>query len=147
MHDLAAKLNVLLNQHKDKRVVVIGTTCTGKTTLLPRIPNAVDMDAELFPKLTAAESEYVCSTPWTEEIGTTMNNLAKHNVQVQKGSPVFGTIVLDCDMIIYLSISDELLKERCSLRQVSFDDAKNIQQRIEQEIAASGLPKIDFPVS
>jgi hypothetical protein len=144
--DLASELNKLLDQYREKRVVVIGTTCTGKTTLLSQIPDAQDMDKLLFPKLSKAESEYVCSSPWTEEIGATMNKLAKSRIAVLPGKPVFGTVVLDCDLIINLSISDTLLKERCLLRKASFIDAKNMQQRIEKEIAASSLPKIDFPV-
>lgn len=146
MTDLANELNKLLDQHKEKRVIVIGTTCTGKTTLLSQIPDAQDMDILLFPKLSKAETEYVCSSPWTEEIGATMNRLAKSRITVLPGKPVFGTVVLDCDLIINLSISDTLLKERCLMRKASFTDAKNMQQRIEKEIAAADLPNIGFSV-
>jgi len=144
--ELAVKLGALLDQHDDKRVVVIGTTCTGKTTLLSKIPNAVDMDDELFPQLSAAETNYVCQTPWTEEIGKTMNRLAKERIKVVPGSPVFGTIVLEGDLIVFLLISDKLLKERCASRRVSFKDAKNMQEQIRREIEASGLASIEFAV-
>ena len=45
-----------------------------------------------------------------------------------------------------MKISDELLRERTATRAVSFEDAKNMQQHIEAEITASGLPTIDFEV-
>ena len=143
---LAEKLNHLLADHEEKRVVVVGTTCTGKSTLLPNISNAFDMDDLLFPQLSKSETDYVCQTPWTEEIGRTMVHLAKERVKVKPGSPVFGTVILDCDLIIFLVISDELLKERCVSRRVSFRDAKNMQKQIENEIENSGLAKIDFSV-
>lgn len=144
--ELAAKLGALLDKHDDKRVVVVGTTCTGKTTMLSKIPNAVDMDAALFPQLTAAEADYVCQTPWTQEIGKTMDRLAKERIKVMPGSPVFGTIVLECDLIVFLLISDRLLQERCASRKVSFKDAKNMQAQIKQEIETSGLTTIEFVV-
>jgi hypothetical protein len=143
---LAEKLNRLLADHEEKRVVVVGTTCTGKSTLLPSIPNAFDMDDLLFPQLSKSETDFVCQTPWTEEIGRTMVCLAKERVKVKPGSPVFGTVILDCDLIIFLVISDELLKERCTSRKVSFCDAKNMQKQLEQEIENSGLAAIDFSV-
>lgn len=145
-NQLAIDLQELLKEHQDKRVVVIGASCTGKTTLLQELPAAQDMDKLLFPLLTRAEAEYVCQTPWTEEIGKTMKRLARERISVQPGKPVFGTIVLDCDLIIYLSISDELLRERCNLRKVDFLDAKNMQTQIDAEVLASGLTRIHFIV-
>lgn len=52
-----------------------GATCTGKTTLINDLNIGLDMDNEIFPLLTKEEIEYVCSTPWTEEIGKKMDEL------------------------------------------------------------------------
>jgi len=41
-------LNRLLSELRDERVVVLGPTCTGKTTMLPHINGAVDQDKEVF---------------------------------------------------------------------------------------------------
>ena len=49
---LINKLQDLLNKNRDKKVVVIGTTCAGKTTFLKEIKNAFDMDKLIFPLLT-----------------------------------------------------------------------------------------------
>ena len=55
---------------------------------------------------TEKEKISVCQVPWTKEIGKIMNKLVKDKIKVKKGYPVFGTVVLDCDLIVYLDISD-----------------------------------------
>lgn len=142
----AAELQSVLDEHKTERVVVLGGTCTGKSTLIDHLSDAQDMDKLVFPLLSKEEADYVCQTPWTPEIGETMTRLTKERVQVQAGKPVFGTVVLDADLIVHLKISDDLLQERTAKRDVSFEDAKNMQQHIEAEIAGSGLPVIEFEV-
>ena len=144
--NLIEKLQILLESNKDKRVVVVGTTCTGKSTFLQSIKGAHDMDDLLYPQLTKEEADFVNQTPLTEEISRTMDRLAKERVKVEKGQPVFGTIVFDSDFIINLKISDELLRQRVRSRNVSFEDAKNMQKYIEEDVEKSGIPKIDFPV-
>ncbi len=142
----AAELQAVLDQYKDERVVVLGGTCTGKSTLIEHLDGAKDMDKLVFPLLTKDETDYVCQTPWTPEIGETMTRLTKERVKVQPGEPVFGTVVLDADRIVHLRISDNLLRERTALRGVSLTDAMNMQQHIEAEIAGSGLPVVEFEV-
>lgn len=143
---LVNKLAGILDKNKDKRVVVVGTTCTGKSTFIKEIQGAQDMDNLVFPQLSKEESDYVCQNPWTEEIGQTMIRLVKERVNVEAGKPVFGTVVLDSDLIILLKISDELLHERTRLRKVSFEDAKNMQRQIEEEVGKSKIPTIEFSV-
>ena len=143
---LIKNLKDILNRNKDKRVVVVGTTCTGKSTFLKQIENAHDMDELVFPKLSQEERDYVCQNPWTEDIGRTMVRLVKERVTVKPGEPVFGTVVLGSDLVIELKISDELLRKRTLLRGVSFEDAKNMQKQIEAEIRRSGIPVIEFNV-
>lgn len=142
----AAELQAVLDVHKNERVVVLGGTCTGKSTLIEHLADAKDMDKLVFPLLTQEETDYVCQVPWTPEIGETMTRLTKDKVKVRPGEPVFGTVVLDADRIVYLKIGDELLRERTAARGVSFEDAKNMQQHIEAEMTASGLPIIEFEV-
>ena len=43
------------------------------------------MDEIIFPLLTEQEKEYVCQTPWTEEIGKTMDRLVRERVKIQAG--------------------------------------------------------------
>ena len=37
-------LKAIFEKHRNDRVCIIGTTCCGKTTLLRKIPECVDMD-------------------------------------------------------------------------------------------------------
>ena len=136
----------IFNNNSDKRICVLGTTCTGKTTLINKSNIGVDMDKEIFPLLTEEETEYVCRTPWTEEIGNKMDELVRTKLSIKPGTPMFGTVLLDCDLIIYLHIDDELLFERTKLRNVDFNNAKNMQQSIEEEIRKSNIPTITIEV-
>ena len=133
-------------ENKNKRICVLGTTCTGKTTLINKLGIGQDMDKLIFPLLTPEESNYVCQTPWTEEIGKKMDELVRTKLTIKPGIPLFGTVLLDCDLIIYLHIDDELLLERTTLRNVDFENAKNMQSKIEQEICTSNIETIILEV-
>lgn len=140
------ELKNIFENNKDKRICVLGTSCTGKTTLINKINMGVDMDEGIFPLLTHDETEYVCSTPWTEEIGNRMDEFVRTKLKIIPGIPMFGTVLLDCDLIVYLHISDELLFERTELRNVDFSNAKNMQEKIEEEIKSSNIPIIYIEV-
>ena len=136
----------IFKENKDKRICVLGTTCTGKTTLIEDINIGQDMDEVIFPLLTQEETEYVCKTPWTEEIGNKMDELVKEKLSIKPGTPLFGTVLLDCDLIIYLHISDNLLLKRTKMRNTDFINAKNMQQKIEEEIKKSDILTIVIEV-
>ena len=136
------QLKTIFEENKDKRICVLGTTCTGKTTLINATNIGLDMDKEIFPLLTKEEIDYVCQTPWTEEIGNKMDELVRTKLKIQPGTPLFGTVLLDCDLIIYLHINDNLLQERTKLRNADFNNAKNMQKKIEEEIKKSNIPTI-----
>lgn len=136
------KLKEIFDKNKDKRIVVLGTSCVGKTTIIKAINFGLDMDEEIFPLLTKEEADYVCSTPWTEEIGCAMNNFVKTRLIVEPGKPMFGTVLLDCDLIIYLNISDELLLKRSILRGANYEDVKSMKESIEKDIKESTIPSI-----
>ena len=140
------ELRQIFIDNKDKRICVLGTTCTGKTTLINESNIGVDIDEEIFPLLTEEETEYICQTPWTEEIGNKMDELVRTRLSIKPGIPMFGTVLLDCDLIIYLHITDELLLERTKSRNVDFNNAKNMQLKIEKEIKNSNIPVISIEV-
>lgn len=139
-------LSSIFTDNNNKRICVIGTTCTGKSTIIKNINMGVDMDEEIFPLLTQEEKDFVCSTPWREEIGQKMDELVRTRLIIKPGIPMFGTVLLDCDLIVYLHISDELLLERTKLRNVDFMSALNMQKSIEEEINTSNIPKIYIEV-
>lgn len=140
------QLKEIINENINKRICILGTTCTGKTTIIKELNIGKDMDEEIFPLLTKEETEYVCQTPWTEEIGNKMDYLVKTKLKITPGTPMFGTVLIDCDLIIYLHINDELLQERTKLRNTDFNNAKNMQKKIEEEIKKSNIPTIYFEI-
>lgn len=135
-------LLTIFNENSNKRICVLGTTCTGKTTLINKLNIGLDMDKEIFPLLTKEETDYVCSTPWTKKIGQKMDELVRAKLSIKPGIPMFGTVLLDCDLIVYLHINDKLLLERTRLRNVDFENAKNMQTKIEEEIKKSNRETI-----
>lgn len=141
------EIKEIFYNNKEKRILVIGTTCTGKSTLIEKLGIGVDMDKEIFPLLTKEETEYVCQTPWTEEIGEKMDFFVRTKLKITPGFPLFGTVLIDCDLIIYLHIDDELLKKRTDLRNVDFINAKNMQSKIEEELKNSNKKVITLEVS
>jgi len=141
------ELKDIFNNNKDKRILVIGTTCTGKSTLIKNLGIGLDMDKIIFPLLTKEESDYVCQTPWTKEIGKKMTYFVKTKLKIQQGEPLFGTVLIDCDLIVYLHISDELLKKRAELRKVDYTNAKNMQTEIEEELKTSNINVITLEVT
>lgn len=132
--NLLNELKNILDNNRDKRICVVGTTCTGKSTLLESLVECEDMDEVIFPLLTKEESEYVCQTPWTPEIGAYMDNLVQTKIKIKAGTPLFGTVILDADLIVYLHINDDLLKLRTKSRGADFMNAKNMQTKLEEEI-------------
>ena len=132
----------IFEENRDKRICVLGATCTGKTTLIKGTNIGLDMDEEILPLLTEEETEYVCRTPWTQEIGNKMDELVRTKLSIKQGTPMFGTVLLDCDLIVYLHINDDLLLKRTKLRNTDFSNAKNMQQKIEEEIKNSNIPTI-----
>ena len=141
------ELKEIFNNNKDKRILVIGTTCTGKSTLIKNLGMGLDMDKVIFPLLTKEESDYVCQTPWTKEIGEKITYFVRTKLTIQPGEPLFGTVLIDCDLIIYLHITNELLKKRTNLRNVDFINAKNMQTEIEDEIKKSNIKVITLEVT
>ena len=136
------KIKEIFEKNRDKRILVLGTSCTGKSTLINKLGVGVDMDKAIFPLLSKKECEYVCQTPWTKEIGNKMDSLVKSRLRINPGEPLFGTVLIDCDLIVYLHICDKLLKERTELRDVNFSDAKNMQKSIEEEINKTDIEVI-----
>ncbi len=136
----------IFNDNNDKRICVLGTTCTGKTTLINEMQIGLDMDEEIFPLLSKEESDYICQPIWTKEIGEKMNELVRTRLSIKPNYPMFGTVLLDCDLVVYLHINDELLLERTKLRNVDFVNAKNMQIEIEKEIQDSDIETITLEV-
>ncbi|MDD3238851.1 MAG: hypothetical protein PHW47_01950 [Lachnospira sp.] len=134
MSKVKQNLEDIFKSYQDKRICILGTTCCGKSTLQEQFPGAIDMDEALWPTLSKEEEEYICSKPWTPDIGKFTSKLVKERVRIQPGHPLFSLILLECDVLVYLDISDDLLKSHCEKRKASFTDAKNVKWAIEKSI-------------
>lgn len=134
MSKIKSQLAKIFDKHHDKKICVLGTTCCGKSTLQSQFPEAVDMDEVLWPTLSMEEESYICQKPWNNDIGKFTNKLVRERVSIEPGHPLFSLILLDCDVIVYLGISDELLQKHCEKRNASFEDAKNVRYAIENTI-------------
>ncbi|GHV43738.1 hypothetical protein FACS189490_13990 [Clostridia bacterium] len=129
-------LKAIFEKHKHERVCVIGTICVGKTTLLNRLSdyNCVDMDAELWPNLPDGEMDFLnqlLKKPWTKETGDEIDRLTYKYLKAKPGCPLFASVIVDCEAVVYLDINDELLAEHCKNRGEDFASAKNIKEAVE----------------
>lgn len=140
------QLQSILNAHQDKRVCIVGTTCTGKSYLVEHLHGAQDMDDLIFPLLSKEEKDYVCQKPWTPEIGDYMERLARERERIFPGKPVFGTVVFESDFLIHLRITDYLLQQRVAARGKNYADAIHMRDWIEACVKKPGIQRIEFLV-
>lgn len=131
--EIINNLKAIFEKHENERICVLATTCCGKTTLLRQIPNCVDLDDELWPQLTKEEADFISQKPWTDEIGDYIDKLVYEKITIKAGHPLFSTIIVDCDVVVYLDISDELLAEHCKKRGSDFADSKNVKKAVEHD--------------
>jgi len=133
------ELETIFNKHKNERICVLGTICIGKTTLINQLKNCVDIDDELLSLLNDRDKEFIqkihkLEIPWTEEIGDEIDRLTKEKVKIKPGFPLFGTVILDCDIIVYLDIDEKILSEHCKKRKISLNSALYIKKSIEEDL-------------
>ena len=129
-------LKAIFEKHKNERICVIGTVCCGKTTLVKKLTqyNCIDMDDEFWHQTSKEEYDYFCQVPFTKKMYDLLYRLVYEKVAVKSGFPLFGVIILDCEVIVYLDISDSLLEEHCNERQThSYTDALFIKECIEED--------------
>ena len=140
----AEKLLTILSNHSHKRALILGPPCSGKSTLLQHIPSGIDMDI-VFDDMSKKDKQYLLhhenpmmfidgdreTIKFTEKkfnikdddnieyLRKTTESLTSYinqHVQVKQGHPVFGSVVIDADVIVYLNIEDELLESRIQNR-------------------------------
>lgn len=140
------ELRSVLIKNRDKKITVIGTTCVGKSTFLRNIPEGIEI-GKLAPPMTEEEKDFYYHAPLTKENNDTMRALVAQRAFVKAGQPAFGTAIANgTELIVYLTIDDELLKKRVVDRKVNFEYAKTMQGFIDEEVKNSGLPVITIVV-
>jgi hypothetical protein len=128
-------LAAIFEKHSQERVCVIGTICVGKTTLLRRLSGfgCEDLDSVLWPNLPDEETAFLSQRPWTEEMGAEIDRLIRRDVRIRPGHPLFTSVIVDCEVVVYLDIADDILAEHCKKRGEDFTDAKSIKEAIEED--------------
>jgi len=134
--------NALINifkKHSNERICVIGTMCCGKTTLVRKLSpyNCVDADDELWPQIPKDEMDTLSQRPITKEIIDTVFTLMYERVTAKPGCPLFGITILDCEVVVYLDISLQLLRKHCETRgDTDYIDALYVKKYIEEDCIA-----------
>ena len=123
------ELETIFERHESDRVLVMGTTCAGKTTLAKHF-ECVDTDEILGSIMTDEEIAYVCSD--ADDVGEVYDKYY-NKIIVKHNNPVFGPWYLPCDVAILLYIDDVILKRRCLQRDVNYEAAINFRNMCEDE--------------
>lgn len=159
------RLQSLLHKYRDKRVLVVAPPSAGKSTLLQHIKEGVDMDNifDTMPekvkdfamqrenqysdietrKLRYTQKEFVVGDPQStvdlELSNVFFTTYVNEHMKIQPGKPVFGTKVIDCDVIVYLKLSYETYKSRLDSRNKN----TNRPEQPEKVFAIKGLIERD----
>lgn len=181
--EAAELLTDILDKYNEQRVLVIAPPCAGKSTLLQHIPAGIDMDIvfDLMPTefrryvlhheypfmyidgdretIKYTERQFISGDPESEYyLRVTSDDLARYTneqIKIAPGEPVFGTSLIETDVIVYLKLSDEALDMRLHSRNTQTHRASQrdrvyaIRQFIEEDIEHArnaGLTVEEFPI-
>jgi hypothetical protein len=142
----ADELATILAAHSDKRVLVIGTTCCGKTALRSQIGLGIDLDDIVLPTFRPSELKTLDSDSWSPKVFERIQSRAKNLEEAtpRPGCPAFGTVLVDADLVVRLRISDDLLRQRANMRGVSEVKAKAMDVQIDEQLKSVVVPVIDL---
>ena len=145
INDTVKKLRKIFDENKDKRILVLGTTCAGKSTLVKSMPEYLDQDEVCWAILPKEIEQKLKNGSWTQEMIEVWNKHvedATQIVEIQAGRPLFGGSVFKSDIIIYLNISEKNLRERTKMRGVEYETAANYNNKIKEKLKSVGSPVI-----
>jgi dephospho-CoA kinase len=137
MSKIINELSDIFEKHKNERICVVGTMCCGKTTLVKQLSkyNCIDKDDEFWCQIPEKDIEILSEKPITKEIFSTIHRLVCEKITVKSGFPLFGVVILDCEVVVYLDIDEKLLEQRCIKRgDTDFIDALFIKKCIEGDL-------------
>lgn len=132
MDNIIDQIRNIFLEHKNERICVFGSSCVGKSTLVSQLPESVDLDDILWSELSEDILKYL-DGPWTEELSDDFARIARDTVTITPGNPLFSTVIIDCDVLIYLDITKDLLEERCKKRKANINEVMAIKQRTDRE--------------
>ena len=130
-------LKAIFKKHEKKRICVVGTMACGKTTLCKRLSsfNCIDVDDVFWPLMSQEQIAIFSVKPLTLKLFKDICQLMVEKVEVAPGHPLFGVVILDCEVVVHLDISDELLAEHCRERgDTQIEDALLVKECIEADL-------------
>ena len=145
MDETVEKLKRIFNENSDKRILVLGTTCAGKTTLIKSLPECLDQDEVCWVLLPKELEERLSKGSWTEEMIESWNKHVENAtkiVEIEPGRPLFAGSVFKSDIIIYLNISEKTLRERTKKRGIAYEVASNYNNELKEKLKSINLPVI-----
>ena len=145
-----SELRSIFAQNSDKRISVVGASCIGKTTLLRNLHGCIDGDDIVWAQVPEEVKSKLKSAPepWSEETVGIFKSYARSVVfEIKAGQPVFNCGVfnsgeLDCDLIVYLSLSDQKYIERVIKCGKDFETMLRHKAKVEREVRESKVPVI-----
>ena len=143
--DIIQKLKQIFDKNSDKRILVLGTMCAGKTTLIKSLPECLDQDEICWALLPKELEEKLSKGSWTDEMVDSWNKHVENAtqiVEIEAGRPLFGGSVFKSDIIVYLNINEKTLRERTKKRNVAYEVAANYNNEIKEKLKMTGLPVI-----
>ena len=143
--DTIQKLRQIFDENSDKRILILGTSCAGKTTLAKSLPECVEQDNLVWETLPKELQENLKNNAWTEEMIKIWGEYVDKSTQIigiEAGRPMFATTIFDSDIIVYLNINEKTLCERAKKRNVAYETAANYNNEIKEKLKAVNLPVI-----
>jgi deoxyadenosine/deoxycytidine kinase len=133
INDTINTLNAIFEKHQHERIVVLTTTCVGKTEMIKLMPQWIDADVLLGQSITDEEIiDAIQSQKGVKYIRIYEKKLYK-KIKITPGIPVFGSCVIDCDVLVYLDISEKNLLSHCQKRGRDFNFVLELKEEIEND--------------
>ena len=149
----------IFTKNSDKRICVVGFSCIGKSTLVRDLSkgwgdvppfNCHDHDEIIWSVLPKDEYDKLKSLPqpWCEETLDIWKDWHRRTpVAIKPGQPVFGCEVLDCDLVVYLTLNENEYLERLAKRGKRLESLVRHIPRIEKAVREATVPVIKVDLS
>lgn len=136
------ELQRILQENRDKRVIIVGTVCISKDMMDEVLPGVRSMSQALWPITTPVDKEQLRWRPWSRDTWEFTRALVNEKIKIQAGSPMYGTVFTDCDMIVYLDADIPTLRKYVSRIIFSDNNIIDMDTMLRKEIIIKYNPTI-----
>ena len=151
--NMVQELKKIFAENITKRIIILGTNCCGKTTLIRNhFPECFDIDLIVLSQMSEEmRNEFVeASWPWTEKLKETWDknySETMKSLKIEAGHPLFSAVIFDSDIIVYLNIDEKTLYDRTKMRDYDYELAVECNNYLKEYIKTTNLPVIVVDVS